>query len=340
MTDRRLGIAACAIGVLALLEGTGARAQELFRGKTISIVVGFSAGGTYDQQGRLFARHMGQFLPGVPNIVVQNMPGAGSIIAATNLYNIAPKDGTVIAIIGGGTVAEPLLGNPQAKYDARKFNWIGGRTPDNFLCLIDSGTGVRTIDDLRKRETVVGSTGPGSRTQNYPRALNEMLGTKFKIVSGYPGGNEISMALERHEVEGYCGWSMDSMRSRAPNLLPEGKVRAVAQFVIGRTNALPDIPLASDLPSTDIGRQAMDFIAADSILAWPLVAPPGLAPDVIAAHRKAFDAVTKYQPFLDDARKQTLEVNPVSGADLQSFVDRLYSASPEVIALVKKITGN
>ena len=317
-----------------------ARAQEPFRGKTVQIVVGFSTGGTYDQQARLFARHLGQYLPGIPTVVVQNMPGAGSIIATTYLYNIAPKDGTVIAIVGGSVVPEPLLGNPQARYDARRFNWIGGRTTDNFLCLINRSTGVRNIDDLRQRETTVGATGPGSRTRNYPRAMNMLFGTKFKVVSGYPGGTEISIALERGEVEGYCGWSWDSLRSRAPALLPEGKVVAVAQFLIGKANALPGIPMASDLATSDTDRRAIEFISADSILAWPFVAPPGMDASVVAAHRLAFDNVTKNESFLADAKQMSLDVAPVSGEALQNFVNQLYDASPDVIALVSKITQN
>ena len=153
------------------------------------------------------------------------MPGSGSLVATLYLYNAAPKDGTMLAVVTGGTVVEPLLGNPQAKYDARRFNWIGGRTKDNMVCATWNKVPVRTMADVTKRETVVGATGPGSRTLTHPRAFNELLGTKFKVVSGYPGGTEITLAMERGEVEGYCGWAVGSIMSRAPNWLTTARSR-------------------------------------------------------------------------------------------------------------------
>src|ERR1051325_1903044 len=196
----------CVAFVAALLLTHGARADDFYRGKQVSIVVGFSSAGTYDATARLFARHLGKYLPGKPTIIVRNMPGAGSMVAANSLYSSAPKDGTTLGVIGGGVVLEPLLGNPQAAYDSRRFNWIGGRTRDQFLCLVWHTVPVHTLHDATQREVAVGATGPGSRTLTYPRALNELLGTKFKVVSGYPGGHEITLALERGEGEGYCGW--------------------------------------------------------------------------------------------------------------------------------------
>ncbi len=178
-------------------------------------MVGFSTGGTYDATARLIARHLGKHLPGNPSVIVRNMPGSGSLVATLNLYNAAPKDGTTLATVSGGTVIEPLLGNPQAKYDARRFNWIGGRTKDNMVCATWNKVPVKTMADVTKRETVVGATGPGSRTLTHPKAFNELLGTKFKVVSGYPGGTEITLAMERGEVEGYCGWAVGSIRNRA-----------------------------------------------------------------------------------------------------------------------------
>ena len=210
-------------------------------------MVGFTAGGTYDATARLFARYLGKHLAGNPTVIVRNMPGAGSLVATMHLYNTAPKDGTTLGIIGGGTVLEPLLGNPQAKYDARRFTWIGGRSRDNFLCVVWHTVPVSSIDDVMKRETVVGATGPGSRTLTYPKALNDLIGTKFKIVSGYPGGNEITLALEKGEVEGYCGWALGSIKTRAPQWLRDGTVRPLAQFTLSKPD-LPNVPVASDLP--------------------------------------------------------------------------------------------
>src|SRR5262245_56380939 len=173
-----------ALAAASLLIVSAAGAADFYQGKQITIVVGFTTGGTYDAGARLFARHLGRHLAGNPTVVVRNMPGSGSLVAALHLNNTAPRDGTVLGVIGGGTVFEPLLSNPQARFDGRQFNWIGGRSRDNFLCAVWHSVPVRTIDDVMRRETVVGSTGPGSRTLSYPKALNELIGTKFKVVTG------------------------------------------------------------------------------------------------------------------------------------------------------------
>src|ERR1043166_1449425 len=252
-----------------LLSGSAARAADFYQGKQVTIVVGFSSAGTYDATARLFARHLGKYLPGKPTIIVRNMPGAGSMVAANSLYSSAPKDGTTLGVIGGGVVLEPLLGTAQANYDPRRCHWIGGRTRDNFMCLVWHTVAVKTLQDVTQREVAVGATGPGSRTLTYPRALNELLGTKFKVVPGYPGGNEITLALERGEVEGYCGWTVGSIVNRAPQWLRDGTITLLAQF----THDLPNVPVARDLAPTDSGRRVMDFLSSDVVLAWPLVAP-------------------------------------------------------------------
>ena len=183
-----------------------AQAEEFYAGKTLTIVVGFTPGGTYDQMARFYSRNLARFIPGKPTIIVQNMPGAGSMVATAHLFNNAARDGTVLGVVGGGTMWEAILGNPQARYDPGKFHWIGGMSRDDITCLVWHTSPIRTISDAKTREVVVGATGPGSRTMTFPMALNDLAGTKFKIVSGYPGGNEITMALEKGEVEGYCGW--------------------------------------------------------------------------------------------------------------------------------------
>jgi tripartite-type tricarboxylate transporter receptor subunit TctC len=271
-------------------------------------------------------------------VVVRNMPGSGSLVATMHLYNAAPKDGTALGIVGGGTVLEPLLGNPQAKYDAQRFTWIGGRSRDNFLCAVWHTVPVQTMADVTRRETVVGATGPGSRTMSYPKALNELIGTKFKVVSGYPGGNEITLALERGEVEGYCGWALGSIMTRAPDWLRGGKIRPLAQFTLSKPD-LPNVPLASALAPTLAGRQALDVLAADSVLAWPLLAPPDPPAERVRELRSAFDAMMRDRELVAEASRQGLDVDPVSGAEMQQLVDRLYATPPEVVELVRKINA-
>src|SRR5215208_3134770 len=336
--DCRKALAVASLIVAAICLTLPARAADFYAGKQITIVVGFSTGGTYDVTARLWSRYLGKHLAGNPSVIVRNMPGSGSLVATNHLYHAAPKDGTTLAVIGGGTVLEPLLGNQQAKYDGRRFNWIGGRSRDNFLCAVWHTVPVQIMQDVVKRETVVGSTGPGSRTLSYPKALNELIGTKFKIVTGYPGGNEITLALERGEVEGYCGWAVGSIIQRAPQWLKEGTVRPLAQFTLSKPD-LPNVPLATDLPPTQIGKQAIEFLAADSVLAWPLLAPQDLPAERVRELREAFNRMMKDPELIAEAAKQGLEIDAVSGEEMQALVDRLHTAAPEVVELVKKIVA-
>ena len=317
-----------------------AAAAEFYQGKQVTIVVGFSSAGTYDATARLFARHLGKHLPGKPTVIVRNQPGAGSLIATNGLYVSAPKDGTTLGVIGGGVVLEPLLGNPQATYDPRRFNWIGGRTRDNFLCLVWHTVPVQTLQDVTKRETIVGATGPGSRTLTYPRALNELIGTRFKVVSGYPGGNEITLALERGEVEGYCGWALGSIKTRAPDWIRDGKIKPLAQFTLAKTADLPNVPLATELAGNERERRAIEFLSADSVLAWPLVAPPDLPAERVAELRAAFSAMMQDPQLLAEAAAQGLEVDPVNGTEIAELVQRLYTTPPDVLELVRRINAS
>jgi tripartite-type tricarboxylate transporter receptor subunit TctC len=312
-----------------------AETAPFYQGKQLTIVVGFTTGGTYDATARLFARHLGKHLPGNPSVIVRNMPGSGSLVATLNLYNAAPKDGTTLGVVGGGVVLEPLLGNPQANYDARRFNWIGGRTKDNIVCATWNKVPVRTMADVTKRETVVGATGPGSRTLTHPRAFNELLGTKFKIVSGYPGGNEITLAVERGEVEGYCGWTVGSIVNRASSWLHDGTLTLLAQF----TRDLPNVPVARDLVPTETGKRAIDFLSADVVLAWPLVAPPDLPAERVDELRTGFLAMMKDPELRAEAAKLKLEIAPVPGGEMQELIEQLYDSPSDVIELVKKINS-
>lgn len=323
------------IALAAALISTPAPAADFFQNKQITIVVGFSTGGTYDATARLWARHLGRHIPGNPSVLVRNMPGSGSLVATLHLNNAAPRDGTTLAVVSGGVVIEPLLGNPQAKYDARRFNWIGGRTKDNLVCATWGKVPVRTMADVTRRETVVGATGPGSRTLTHPKAFNELLGTRFKVVPGYPGGTEITLAMERGEVEGYCGWTVGSIMSRAANWLHDGTITLLAQF----ERELPGVPVARDLMPTETGRRVIDFLAADAVLAWPLVAPPGLPPERVQELRTGFLAAMKDPELKAEAEKLKLEVDPVPGTKMQEIVEQLYASPPDVVELVKKINS-
>lgn len=318
---------------------TPARAAEFYEGKVATIIVGFTPGGTYDQMARLYARHMPRFLPGKPTILVQNMPGAGSLVATTHLANTAVRDGTVLGVVGGGTVWESILGNPQARYDPKTFNWIGGKSRDNITCLVWHTSPIRTIADAMASEVIVGATGPGSRTMTFPKALNDLVGTKFKIVAGYPGGNEITMALEKGEVGGYCGWALGSLKQRAPQWYDEKKVRFLVQFASARDKDLQDVPLAVDLAKTPAHRDIMEFLTSDAVLAWTLLAPPGVPGERIALLRQAFEAMLRDLAVLAEAEREKLEIDPVPGPELQALVERLARTPPATLEAIKQING-
>ena len=323
--------------VVALSAALPVAAQPAFEGKQITIVAGFTPGGTYDATARLYARYIGRYLPGKPTAIVRNMPGAGSLVAANHVYSAAPKDGTTLGIVSGNVAFEPLLEPDKAKYDARRFAWIGGRARDHILCLVWQTVPIRTFADLSSREVVVGATGPGSRTLTNPKVLNDQAGARLKIVSGYPGGSEITLALEKGEVEGYCGWALGSIKQRAPDWLRDGKIRPLVNFSYVASPELPLVPLAHDLAKSDIGREAIRFLEADSVLAWPMLAPPDLAAERVAELRSAFDAMLKDPEVVADATRQGLEIDPVPGREIQELVDRLYRVQPAVLDYVRAI---
>ena len=333
-------LAGIAMAGITCVQTGPAHAQVAAEGRPLSIVVGFTPGGTYDAMARLYARHLPRFLAGQPTVIVRNMPGAGSLVAANHLYNAAPKDGTTLGIVGGNVALEPLLDPAKSSYDARRFAWIGGRSRDHILCLVWHTVPIATFADLARRSTIVGATGPGSRTLTNPRVLNDQAGAKLKIVSGYPGGSEITLALEKGEVEGYCGWALGSIKQRAPDWLAQGKIRPLVNFSYAPSAELPGVPLAHELAATETGRQAIRVLEADSVLARPLLAPPGRAPERVAELRAAFDRMLADAEVLAEAARQGLEIDRVAGQEVQDLVDSLYRVTPEVMDYVRRISSD
>ena len=319
----------------ALLLASPAAAADFYQGKTLTIIVGFTAGGGYDLTARLYARHWDRHIAGNPSVVVSNMPGAGSAVAATSLYSATPQDGSRVGIIAGGAVIEPLLGQ-QAKYDARKFQWIGGRSTEPSVCALWHEAAVKKMADVYTIEATVGASGPGSRTVTYPRLLNDLLGAKFKVVSGYPGGAEISLAMERREVDGHCGLAWGSAKGRLADWLKAGKLNMITQFALTRAADLPDVPTAGELAKNETDRKAIEFLESDAVLAWPMLAPPGVPAERVAELRASFEAMLKDPQFLADAEKQALDIDLVPGAELQKVVDDVYATPARVIEIVRK----
>jgi tripartite-type tricarboxylate transporter receptor subunit TctC len=332
-TIKRLSICLCVLA--AAFVAAPSRAQEFFRGKQVTIVVGFTAGGGYDLTARLYARHFGRHIPGNPSVIVQNMPGAGSAVAAASLANSPPQDGTRLGFIAGGAVVDPLLSG-KARYDARTFQWIGGRANEPSICAVWHEVPVATVPDAMKREAVIGASGPGSRTLTYPKIMNELVGTRFKIVTGYPGGNEIAIAMERREVDGWCGVSWGSAKTRLAPWLRDKKIHLLTQFALTRAPDLKDVPLAGEFAHNDNDRKAIEFLESDAVFAWPMFAPPSVPAERVQELRRAFEAMLKDPQFLADAAKQSMDIDLVPGNELQRVVNELYATPPEVIAIVKR----
>jgi tripartite-type tricarboxylate transporter receptor subunit TctC len=336
MTFKKLVIS-LSLFLLAPVSGLSpSQAQEFYRGKQVNIVVGFTAGGGYDLTARLYARHYGRHIPGNPSVIVSNMPGAGSAVAAASVAQTPPQDGTRLGFIAGGAVLDPLLAGGKARYDARTFQWIGGRANEPSVCGVWHEVPVKTMQDAMTRQAIIGASGPGSRTLTYPKIMNELIGTRFKVVTGYPGGNEIAIAMERREVDGWCGISWGTAKTRLASWLRDKKLHLVTQFALTRFHELKDVPLASEFAKNEHDRRAIEFLMSDAVFAWPMFAPPGTPTERVEELRRAFEAMLKDPEFLADAAKQNMDVELVPGTELQRLTNELYATPAEVIAIVKK----
>src|SRR6185312_12215932 len=311
-------LAGLGLALFALAPATGVGAEEagLSGLKQINLQVGYPPGGGYDAYGRLLARHIGAHLPGNPAVVVSNVPGAGSMILANNLYNRAPRDGSVLGVIAGDAALDPLFGQAEAQYDALKFSWIGSMNEETSTCFAWHTSPVQSIEDVLHREFVVGTSSSSGTTYKYPTASNRLLGTKFKIVSGYDGTNGAMLAVERGELEGMCGTAWNSIRTARPQWLSQKLIRIILQEAVRRNPDLPDVPTVMDIAKTDRTKQVLQVIYGWQIMGRPIVAPPGLPAERLAGLRTAF-AETLHDPaFLADAEKMMLDIRLVGPAEM------------------------
>jgi tripartite-type tricarboxylate transporter receptor subunit TctC len=279
----------------------------------------------------MLARYMGKHIPGNPTVVPKNMAGAGSLLLANWLYNVGPKDGTAFGIIGRGTGFDPVLGNDKAKFDGPKFTWIGSMNDEVSVCVAWHTSGITKFDDVLTKELVVGGTGASADTDQFPKITNGVLGTKFKIVTGYPGGNEVGLAMERGEVQGRCGWSWSSVKSTHMKWYQEKKFTVLLQLALHKHPDLPDVPLVVDLAKTDEQRQILKLIFARQVMGRPFLAPPGVPKDRTEALRKAFMDTMSDKEFLSDAAKAQLEITPVAGDAVERLVKEILQ-TPKPIA--------
>jgi tripartite-type tricarboxylate transporter receptor subunit TctC len=320
----------------AFLQGVQADAQQsladFYRGKKLTLLIGYSAGGAYDLYARVLARHMGSHIPGNPTIVPQNMPGAGSLVLANYLYNIAPKDGTVFATFARGMAMEPLIGGGKTQFDSTKFTWLGSATDEISVCATTQFSKVRTYEDMLTTEFNVGGEGGGSDPDTFAAVAKNLLGAKIRMVTGYPGGNEIGLAIDRGELDGRCGWSWTSIMSTKPDWVRDKKLNFLLLMGLHRSPDLPDVPAILEKAKDDRQASIMKLVFTRQTLGRPFIAPPGLAEDRKAALRTAFDETMKDPDFLAEAKQMGLEISPVSGAAVDKIVADLYATPPDILA--------
>jgi tripartite-type tricarboxylate transporter receptor subunit TctC len=328
---RLLAIVVAAVSGNLAIAAHAQSPAEFFKGKTIEVLIGTSTGGGYDAYTRILSRHMGRHIPGNPVLVPKNMTGGGGIRLANFLYNAAAKDGMVFGTYNRGITYEPLLGNKSAQFDPSRFHWIGSTNDEVSICVAWHTTGVERYQQVIERELVVGASGVGADTYQFPKLINGVLGTRFKIVTGYPGGNDIDLAMERQEVQGRCSWSWSSVKATHPTWLPEKRFNILFQMGLSKHPELRDTPLIMDLAKTDDDRAIFKLMFSRQVMAWPFFLPPGVPQDRIDALRRAFDETMRDKEFLADAAKARFEIRPVTGATIQALVGEIYATSPAIV---------
>jgi tripartite-type tricarboxylate transporter receptor subunit TctC len=323
----------------AAAADAAADVANFYKGKQIRLVIGLGAGEAYDVYARLLARHIPRHIPGNPVIVPQNQPGAGSLNAINSLYNTAPRDGTVIATGHRFVPMMPLLNIEGAKFDPLKFSYIGSMNREIGICIAMKEAGFRTIKDMQTREFVVGTTGAGAELTNFTATLKAMLGVKLKVIVGYRTSLDINAAMERGELQGRCGVSYGSLKTTRPHWVANKDVDIQIQLGLTKEKDLPDVPLLTELVSGDQDRQALELMLAPTEMGRPFMGPPELPPDRLTALRAAFDATMKDTAFIEDADKMRLDIAPLSGAEMEALVVRLYKAPMPVVERARSLVA-
>jgi len=312
--------------------------EDFYKGRTITVLIGYSPGGSYDSAGRVLARHMGRYIPGNPLLVPQNMPGAGTLNLVNYLYNVAPKDGTAFGIFARGMAMEPLIGGTNTKFDATKLTWIGSAANEISLCATFASSPIKTWHDALTKDFTVAGNGSGSDPDVFANVLRNAFGVKNRLISGYPGSAEISLAMERGEIDGRCGWSWSSIKAEKAQWLAEHKLNLIVQLALEKAADLPDVPLISELASSDRQRQILKLIFSRQTMGRPFAAPPAIPAERAQALRTAFDLTMKDPEFLAEAQTRGLEINPVSGHDIEKLIAELYRTPKDVVAEAREAT--
>ena len=309
-----------------------AQADDFYKDRQMRLIIGTPPGGSYDLSGRLVGRHLAKHIVGAPQLVVQNMPGADSLNAANHVYTVAPQDGSVIVAVVQTMPQQQLFGDPNVKFEAAKFQWLGNPSSSVTVVMAWHTAPVKTIADAFQQSIIMGASGRVGNDATVPALLNNVLGTKFNIVAGYKGGNEIELALERGEVAGRAGQSWDGWKVTRSDWIKTGKLVPLLQIGIARAADLPNVPLASELAKSEEAKQIIGLFSSTIALGRPLLAGPGVPAERVAVLRQAFAATMKDDGFLAEAQKLNYQVAPLMGEELQTIVARMMASPSDIVA--------
>lgn len=333
MPLRKLALTLAAFGAISLPgHASASGVEEFYRGKKITMYVGSPAGGGTDIYGRLVARFLGNHIPGHPQVIVVNAPGANGLVAANQLYKTLPKDGTALATFDRAVAMHGIWDNPAAQFKATELGWIGSTNIDVSTCVTWAGSGIDTLEKFMTREVVMGSS-----TIYHANLLNSLFGAKLKLVQGYPGGNDVILALERGEVQGRCNWSWSSIISTKPDWVRDKKINIVLQFATEKHPDMPGVPLVTELAKTERQRQMLDLVLSTQTMARPFAAPPNVPPERLAALRKAFMDAMADPELIATAQAQQLELSPVSGDQIQDMLARISKTPKPMIRELRDV---
>jgi tripartite-type tricarboxylate transporter receptor subunit TctC len=329
-------IAVCA-AIAAGTAAAGTDVADFYRGKNLRILVGYGPGTGYDVYARLLGRHLAKYVPGQPAVIIQNMPGAASLTMLNYLYNVAPRDGTAIGLPARGLFIEPLFGNENAKFEAKRFAWIGSMSRDAATCFTWHTSGIARIEDAMQREVLVGSSGVNGSSHQFPMIVNAFIGTKFKPLLGYVDSAGVGLAMERGELEGYCSFTWGSIKSARPQWIEKKQINILLQLTTRKHPDLAHVPLVMDYAKDASARQAFELVFADQEIGRPVVGPPDVPTERAAALRQAFDATMKDHDFLADASRMAIDIDPIDGAAAEQVLLQIYATPADVIERVKTI---
>ncbi len=326
-----LVVATALLGLSVSKPARGAGVEEFYKGKTLSLVIGYSVGGGYDLYGRLLARHMGKYIPGRPTIVPQNLTGAGSLRAATYLYSAAPKDGTVFGTFGRTIATTPLLMPAAAQFEATKLTWLGSITNEVSLCVTWHTSAVKSWKDSLEKQIAMGGEGTGADPDVYTLLYKNIFGAKWRLVTGYPGTTDTVLAMERGEIDGLCGLSWSTLRSRHLQLLNDKKINIIIQAGLKKEAELPQVPLALDLANNAEQMQILKLFLITQEMARPFAAPPEIPPERRVALIEAFERTMRDAEFLAEAQKLNMDVKPLSAREMEALLAELYATPKQVV---------